>query len=373
MRRFYLLFSLTFIGSIFFFGCQSPEMTSAKVYIQQDEYPEALGQLKIEMKKNPTNAEAFFLAGQLYGEMDSLEQMVSVFEQAQKLDSTYVDEISRWRKSKSAESLNKGIKIYKRKKDIEKALKWTNLASEIDPDNTNAWKNLAYLYQEKAVQAQDAGMVDSLKYYDNMRLKIYEKLASKNPDDEEIIWLLAGLYTENGTPDKALKILKPHLENAKEPKVYFSAADAYDAKADTQSAIKMLQKAEALEPDNEGLLFDIGVRYYNIGKFDKASVYFDKVLAKNPKNIDALYNKSLALYYSGKYSEAETATTELLKGDPENTDYWDQLALIWAQSKQGKKASVAAKISKALQKNDIETAKKLANKLGIDVDINVQK
>ncbi len=369
MRRFYLLFSFIFLGSFFFFGCQSPEMTSAKVYIQQNEYTEALGQLNIEMKKNPTNAEAFFLAGQLYGEMDSLERMVSVFEQAQKLDSNYVDEIRKWRRSKSAESLNKGIKIYKRKKDVEKALEWTNLAAKIDPDNTNAWKNLAYLYQEKAVQAQDAGMADSVKYYDSMRLKTYETIASKNPDDEEVIWLLAGLYTENGDPDKALKLLKPHLENPKEPKVYFSAADAYDAKADTQNAIKMLQKAEALQSDNEGLLFDIGVRYYNIGKFDEASGYFDKVLAQNPKNIDALYNKSLALYYTGKYKDAETATIKLLKGDPKNTDYWDQLALIWAQSEQGKKASTAAKISKTLQAGDFEKAKKLAEKLGIGVDI----
>ncbi|MCD6532312.1 hypothetical protein J7K99_07705, partial [bacterium] len=46
-----------------FWGCQSPEMTSAKVYIQQKEYDQALIQLKKEIEKNPTNAEAYFLAG----------------------------------------------------------------------------------------------------------------------------------------------------------------------------------------------------------------------------------------------------------------------------------------------------------------------
>ena len=369
MRREFLFIAFVFVLVLIYSGCQSPEMTSAKVYIQQKDYPAALEQLKKEMKKNPTNAEAFFMAGQLYGEMDSLEQMIEVFEQAQKLDSSYVSEISKWRRSKSAESLNKGIKLYKKKKNIEEALKWTILASEIDPKNTNALKNLAYLYQEKAIQSEDAGMSDSAKYYDELRLKTYEKIVKIDPDDEDVLWLLAGLYTENGNPDRAIKLLEPHLESAKNPKIFFAAVDAYDAKADTQKALEILQKAEALDPDNEGLLFDIGVRYYNIGRFDDAAGYFDKVLAKNPDNTDALYNKSLALYYSKKYDEAEQVTLELLKKDAKNPDVWDQIALIWAQNNKGKQASIAAKVSEALQSGKMDEAKKFVSELKIDVNI----
>ncbi|RKZ34100.1 hypothetical protein DRQ33_02905, partial [bacterium] len=87
--RAYLTVGLAIISlCVIFIGCQSPEMTSAKVYIQQKDYSSALVQLKKEMANNPTNAEAYFYAGQIYGELDSLDQMVKMFDKAEQLDST---------------------------------------------------------------------------------------------------------------------------------------------------------------------------------------------------------------------------------------------------------------------------------------------
>ena len=102
-------------------------------------------------------------------------------------------------------------------------------------------------------------------------------------------------------------------------------------------------------------------------KFEKAGMYFDKVLAKEPDNIDALYNKCLSLFYAEKLDEAESATVRLVKMDAKNFSVWDQLAIVWATMGKGKDAQIAAKIGEALQKDDIETAKNLAEKLKIDV------
>lgn len=368
MLRFSFAMFIFLIGAMFFWGCQSPEMTSAKVYIQQKEFPAALEQLKKEMKKNPTNAEAYFLAGQLYGEMDSLEQMVAVFAKAVELDSAkYSSDIKEWRASKSSKAFNKGIKLYKNKKDIEGALRWTVLATEIDPSNINAWKNLAFLYQEKAKNMRDSDVADSAKYYDDLRFQTYRKLSDIAPDDDEVLWILAGLFTERGMADSAIAILKPRLSDTREPKIFFAAADAYDAQNDTKNALLMLTKAESIDPENAGLLFDIGVRYYNMKNFEKAAQYFDKVIAKKPDNIDALYNKALALFYAEKYEEAEKATVELVQKDSKNPDAWDQLALIWASMKKGTNATTAEKIGKALKAGNMEQAKKLAEKVGINI------
>ncbi len=350
-------------------GCQSPEMTSAKVYIQQKDYPAALEQLKREIEKNPSNAEAYFIAGKIYGEMDSLEQMVSMFEKAEELDSSYSSEIEKWRKSKSAQALNKGIKLYKKKNDLEGAIKWTLTAAEINPSNVKALKNLAFLYQEKSNRAAEEGQTDSVAYYDELRLGVYEKAHQFDPKDEEVVWILAGLYVRNGKPDDALKIIEPLVDSTKEPRVLFAAADAYDAKADTQKALEMLKRAEAIDPENTGLLFDIGVRYYNMGDFLKAAEYFDKVLAKEPDNVDALYNKALALFYGNDLSSAEATTLELLKKDPKNPDVWDQLALVWAKAGKGKLSSKAEEVSKALQSGNVSKAAKISKSLNIGVNI----
>ncbi len=340
-------------------------MTSAKVYIQQKEYDQALVFLKKEIENNPTNAEAYLLAGQIYGEMDSLEQMVEMFAKAEELDSSYRSEIEKWRKSKSAEAFNRGIKAWKKKKDLEDALRWTLFSLKIDSTNVNAWKNLAFLYQEKVKRFESSGVADSAKYYDEKRFEVYKKAHRIAPDDTEILWILAGLYTSRGKPDSAIALLSPLIGKTDEPKVYFALADAYDAKADTQKALEMLTKAEALDPQNVDLLFDIGVRYYRMHNFDRAATYFGKVVERDSTNADALYNLSLSLFNAGDYDGAEAAALRLVKLDPNDADSWEQLAVVWAKSGKTRDAKTAMDVSKALRDGAKEEAQKLMEKLGI--------
>ncbi len=352
-----------------FWGCQSAEMTSAKVYIQQKEYDQALIQLKKEIQKNPTNAEAYFLAGQLYGEMDSLDKMVEMFNKAEELDTSYKSEIEKWRRSKSAEAFNKGLKAWKRKKDLDESLKWTYMAIKIDSTNVNAYKNLGFLYQQKQMKFEQEGNKDSAQYYIDKRIEIYRKAHFMDPEDEELAAILAALYTAENMPDSAISILKPYIGKAKSAKVYSAAADAYDQLGDTEKALEMLTHMEKLDPNDPGVLFDIGVRYYNMKKYDKAAEYFDKVLALNPDDANALNNKGLALFNAGKLDEAEKVFVELVKKKPDNPDYWGALAVTWAKMEKGKKATIAFDIQKALESGDKAKAQKLVKKLNLGITI----
>ena len=367
MKKVIFLSLLMAFGILLFVGCQSAEMTSAKVYINQKDYPQALVHLKNEIKNNPTNAEAYFLAGQLYGEMDSLEQMVKMFDKAEQLDTTYISEITKWRRSKSGEALNKGLKLWKKKKDLEGSIKWTLTSLEIDSTNVSAWKDLGFLYQQKMKKFDEEGNKDSLNYYTNLRIKTYKKAYSLDKTDEDLIAILAGLYTLENKPDSALAILEPSLKTSKNSRIYSAAADAYDALDKKKEALQMLTKMEELDPENPAVLFDIGVRYYSMEDYDKAAEYFSKTLEVKPNDINAMNNKGLALFNAGKLDESAKVLWEVVKRNPKDPTYWDQIGIVWAKLGKGKDAKKAMEIKDALKSGDTEKANKLAKKLGVEI------
>ena len=358
-----LILALTIIVVLAgFYGCQSPEMTSAKVYLQQKDFPAALQQLKLEIKKNPTNAEAYFLAGQIYGDMDSLEQMIAMFKKAEELDTSYKEEIRKWRMGKSAESLKKGIKAYK-KKDLDNAINWTILAIKVDDKNIDAWKNLGFLYQEKMVVLSDKGLEDSVKYYSEKRLEAYKHAYELNPKDEENARIYGGFLLEKGLADSALKVIKPFLTESKSAELNLLAADIYRHKNDTSKSLEHLKRATQLQPDNPKILFDIGVIYYNLENFDEAMKYFKKVLELQPDNLDAKMNYILCLFYAKKYQDAERELINLLEKQRDNKDAWEILSITWGAQKKTKKAKIADQIFKALSAGEKEKADELIKKL----------
>ncbi len=360
----YILAVIVLLMSIFFVGCKSSEMTSAKVYINQKDYPAALKQLNIEIEKRPDNVEAYFLAGQLYAELDSLDRMVEMFDRAVEIDTTYAEEINKWRQAKSGEALKKGINAYKKKKNLDKAIKWTNISINILPEYIDAWKNLGFLYQEKLSKFISSNIVDSIDYYKQKRLEAYARASELDKDDEDLTRIYAGILLENEMPDSTLAILKPILAETKNVQILLIAANAHIVKEKSEEALEMMIKAESIEPDNTSLLFSIGVINYQLSKFDQASTYFKKVIDLEPSNTDALRNYVLSLVSSGKQEEAEPYLIKILKQDKYNKEAWEIIAIIWT-AKDPKKGQTAENVRQALISGDTDQADILIEKLNI--------
>ena len=62
--------------------------------------------------------------------------------------------------------------------------------------------------------------------------------------------------------------------------------------------------------DNKGLAL------YNLGKYEEAIEWYDKVLKIDPNDVNALNNKGLALNNLGKYQEAIEWYDKALEIDP---------------------------------------------------------
>lgn len=64
--------------SIILIGCQPKEVTSAKVYMQQENWAKAIEQLTHAAELYPYNAEVFYLLGKAYvntGDKDKMNEM----------------------------------------------------------------------------------------------------------------------------------------------------------------------------------------------------------------------------------------------------------------------------------------------------------
>ncbi|RKZ30268.1 hypothetical protein DRQ36_06140 [bacterium] len=329
-----ILFTVLFL-ILLFQGCQSPELTAAKVYIQQENYPAALEQLKVAEKKEPTNPHVFLTMGKLYAEMDSLDEMERAFSRAEELDSAVTSDITKWREKKRAEYFNKGRKFGESKK-WEKAIENTEIAVRIDPEYADGWKNLAYFYEQ-------VGDEEKTK-------EAYRKAYELEPLDQIFAKQVALNEFRDGDKDEAISILKELIDEG-EPDVecYSMLAKMYASENEGAKADSILDIAETVFPDNVSLLFDHGALLFrSFENYEEAASYFERVLKLEPADRDALYNLSVTLFHLERFDESVALAERLVK---ENFDFyngWLQYALSLKLSGQVEKGKAAEMVMEAI-------------------------
>ena len=75
-----------------------------------------------------------------------------------------------------------------------------------------------------------------------------------------------------------------------------------------------------VEPNNVDALGKKGDVLVNLGKFENAGLYFDKVLKLDPGNVNALTGKGNALAQLGNFEEAISYFNKVLEVEPNNVD-----------------------------------------------------
>ena len=84
----------------------------------------------------------------------------------------------------------------------------------------------------------------------------------------------------------------------KEANAYRRVGEAHLQQGNFAAAIKEFKKAEAKNPDDHLLQYDLGLVYFRLGKFDEAIVYYKKALELSPNYGPAM--NSLGNAYAGK-------------------------------------------------------------------------
>jgi cytochrome c-type biogenesis protein CcmH/NrfG len=110
--------------------------------------------------------------------------------------------------------------------------------------------------------------------------------------------------------------------------------------AETKAA-PLLEKLKS-EPNNSGLLIQVGKIYQGTHQFKEAADYYNKALQVDPKNIAIRTEMASCLYYNGDVDGAISQLQQSLRYDPKDANSLFNLGMIKWQGKQDNKGALAA-------------------------------
>jgi len=108
-----------------------------------------------------------------------------------------------------------------------------------------------------------------------------------------------------------------------------------------KKAAPLLEKLKN-DPNNSGLLIQVGNIYKSTHQFKDAAGYYDKALQLDPKNVAIRTEMATCLYYNGDVDGAISQLQKALQYDPKDANSLFNLGMIKWQGKQDSKGAVAA-------------------------------
>ncbi|MCH7764126.1 MAG: tetratricopeptide repeat protein, partial [Candidatus Marinimicrobia bacterium] len=197
--------------ALFILGCPSEEYTSAKLYLQQNDYEKAEEFLVKAMAVEPDNPEIPFQLGHhIYGRSERWAEMNDAFDkalainpQAKILDGRTVDEfVDMSRLQFWTDTYNKGVQTYNSAKNLENeekndavrdAIKEFNSAVDIKADESLTYTMLSTCYFELGETEKSAELII--------------KAVRISPDDLNANLAAGQILTRNDRPNDALPYL----------------------------------------------------------------------------------------------------------------------------------------------------------------------
>ncbi len=264
------------IAGLVLVACQSKELTSAKVYIQQDQWDKAIEQLELAVKNYPNDAEAHYLLGEAYATKGKFELMNEEYEKSLELTDEFAQLISASRDKYWVQTFNKGVRMINQD-STEAAISAFKTAQSINPDRPESYNNLAITYL-RLDRMDDA-------------VNIYKKLIKVDPDNIKAMNELGRLYIQmeeyENTVELEQKVLEKEPDNSD---AVFNLAMAYDQLGEREKAQEAYERALEVNPDDPDLLFNIARINFMNKDYEVAIDLFKQVIENNPEDFDANLN-----------------------------------------------------------------------------------
>ena len=359
------------VASFMFFGyqCGSPEFTGAKVHMQQKNWKEAIRLLEIEVKKNPTNEEAWFFLGGLKADQGDLEGMNAAFNECLKLSPKHAADIRSTRFNKWGQSLNTGVSLLeKASADSSQyygfAIGAFKKAIEAWPDTALTYRYLAYVYNNKGdfdnalvtfKKAWDLGKdVESIKRAGRIYLVRGDdhkgKFETANAVNLKLAKSLADLKNATtkdkvkdliGMPDTIIKVPKNLTKSSWQYKKYdilisfdgdkildkkmgnykvaIDSTEARLAAVEYNKAVEYLEIARNSDTKDNEALNSLLKAYIEANRIEPAVREFEKAVAADPSKTNH-YILGVLYRTLGKFDEALKEFKEANRLDPNDCE-----------------------------------------------------
>jgi tetratricopeptide (TPR) repeat protein len=229
----------------------------AELYFQTGRVRDAISAAQDEIKKNPENLEAHKLLGRIY--LRSLGNMQNG--------------------GPSDQMLKLAIDEYAR-------------IVQLEPNSTENRLLLGRLYtlNHDSVHAEE-------------QFKAAQKI---DPDSEDVVLNIAGLYSEQGDNKRAIQVLTALPDDDQTAKTLYALGQTYDQVKDTKNALIAYQKAFDLEPDNLDVERALGQAQLSDGQDEAALKSFQDVAAGDTSDPQSLLRIAEIERRQGKYDDALT-------------------------------------------------------------------
>lgn len=315
MKKFLVTLSLlAMVFGIAAFQCASTEITSARLYMQQENYDKAKEALMREVENNPQSAEGYYLLGYINGEEGNVEKMVEYFEQSLSISDQFKKEIAENRNYHWADNFNKGVAFFNK------------AAQATDEDSTQTLFNEAITRFEKAIAAQP----DSTDTYKNLT---FAYLNAGRAD--EAVAPLKRLVDVGGSADSYSMLGEIYITQGQELMSSYrstgNAQDSVKAMEKFEEAITVLKEGRDNFPNNGDILLYLSNAYINAEKLDVAMQAFRDGVKQDPENKFYRYNYGVLLLEAEEYAEAEEQFKKAIEIDPDYSNAVYNLAATYVK------------------------------------------
>lgn len=167
------------------------------------------------------------------------------------------------------------------------------------------------------------------------RAQMYLENASRlNPDDVDLLLLLASVYTDQRNYTSAANTYKKIIEiEPQRDDIYLKMGNVYLNMMRWEEAIPPLEKAIELNPDNKKSYFHIGRAYEEMRKFDKSAEAYRNYLELNPEEAGEAWKRlGFCLFELKEFREAAQAYEEALKSLSQDIEIHERLAQSYKEA-----------------------------------------
>lgn len=169
---------------------------------------------------------------------------------------------------------------------------------------------------------------------------LLEAIRTKFPGEDQVLLRLAWASWDNGNKDRSIEYWETLLDRELQYKVFTGFAydelvRIYKQEGRLDRLVSVCEKAVLVQPDDVGLLTELGLAYLLSCQHEKACETFKKLTAREGDNPVFHLRLGEALLATGKRKEALTAFEQAAQIDPEEADrYYFQAVDLHIKAKQ---------------------------------------
>ncbi len=329
-------------AAVIFVDCTSQEYTSAKLYIQQQEWEKAEEFLIKAVDAEPENPEIPYQLGyHIYGvQKKDWEKMNQSFDRALTIDpnkkilgqeKTVKEFVVMARSQFWAEIYNKGVVEFNEYQAassdsasnaaMKKAITTFEVSARIKPDEAQSYTMLSRCNHL-------AGNTDKSEDY-------ILKAVALSPDDATVNVTAGQIFMQKQDFEAALPYVKKAVElEPSNTKSIRNLAQIYYDTGQLEESIQTYEIAIDKETDREvkaDLYFNLGILYNRVGDLEEAEYNFINALDENPDDIEAVMGMAQVFETAEKWRKAEKFYRELIAIDPDNPDHYRGMSRVLLQ------------------------------------------